>query len=236
MVNDFYLLILHFDDIYLYQNRLRSLGREVDLRNIDSVRYLCPIERLNDLETKIPSYRRTITFIGSGDFHYITYLFLKRIDTQFNLLVIDRHIDAKETFPGFISCGSWLNNASKLKSLKNIFYIGAENKTNIDKIHKLSIDFWSFETLYKNKNPIYLSIDKDVLDGSYFRSNWDQGNLKLEELLYILSSIPKDKIIGVDICGEPKANPFSIDIRRSEEVNFRILYALMRLHDRKVPA
>ncbi len=232
-MRDISLLILHFDNVYLYQHRLRSLGVEVDLRDLREVRYLCPKERLGELESRILNHNSHITFIGRGDFHYITYLFLKRIDRYFNLLLIDRHLDYKETFDGFISCGSWLRDAINLRHLKNIFYIGLDKIEQKDKIISFDRNLFRF---YTEDVPFYISIDKDILSNTYLETNWDQGNLTVEELLDILSFIPTNRIIGIDICGEPNFNPFSPEIKKSEEINLEILKVIRRGKDKKVSA
>ena len=51
--------------------------------------------------------------------------------------------------------------------------------------------------------PVYISVDKDVLNPQSAVTNWDQGSLTLNELEHLLSIILKhEKIIGIDICGE----------------------------------
>ncbi|MGB9683225.1 MAG: hypothetical protein ACP5RW_07970 [bacterium] len=219
-------LIIHFDDTYFYQPRLRRLCNEIDLRGIRGIRYLCPIERLEELDSRISSFRGSLVFIGSGDFHYITYLFLKRIKDLFNLVLIDKHLDIKKTFGDFISCGSWVNEALKLKNLKEILYIGSQEGD----------EFWRLKSLTRERTPIYISIDKDILDPSSLETNWDHGNLTVSYLLDIISSIPKEIIIGADICGEPRLEPFSSNIERSEEINLKILNALTALEDREISA
>lgn len=54
---------------------------------------------------------------------------------------------------------------------------------------------------YYNTQPIYLSIDKDVLSENVVHTNWDQGQLQTYHLLDTISAI-KQRIIGSDITGE----------------------------------
>ena len=49
--------------------------------------------------------------------------------------------------------------------------------------------------------PVYLSIDKDVLDPSEARSNWDQGCLHVADLQAAIIAL-RDRLIGSDINGE----------------------------------
>ncbi|OCG62468.1 arginase family protein [Gilliamella sp. Fer4-1] len=54
---------------------------------------------------------------------------------------------------------------------------------------------------YHCAQPIYLSIDKDVLSEEVIHTNWDQGQLQTYHLLDTISSI-KQRIVGSDITGE----------------------------------
>lgn len=54
---------------------------------------------------------------------------------------------------------------------------------------------------YHSTQPIYLSIDKDVLSEDVVHTNWDQGRLQTYHILDTISSI-KSRIIGSDITGE----------------------------------
>jgi hypothetical protein len=49
--------------------------------------------------------------------------------------------------------------------------------------------------------PIYLSIDKDVLDPSVAHTNWDQGRLDLAALEYVIAALA-GRLVGSDITGE----------------------------------
>lgn len=51
--------------------------------------------------------------------------------------------------------------------------------------------------------PIYISIDKDVLDRGEARTNWNQGDMPLSILERLLLEVfEHQRVIGVDICGE----------------------------------
>ena len=59
------------------------------------------------------------------------------------------------------------------------------------------------------ENPVYLSVDKDVLKRDEIITNWDQGDMTTERLMDFVRAlfITEKKnfgrdIIGVDICGE----------------------------------
>ncbi|MCL2590929.1 MAG: hypothetical protein FWD67_08655 [Betaproteobacteria bacterium] len=55
--------------------------------------------------------------------------------------------------------------------------------------------------LSATRAPLYLSIDKDVLCADVARTNWDQGRLRLDDLLSIIDAAAP-RAVGCDITGE----------------------------------
>ena len=50
--------------------------------------------------------------------------------------------------------------------------------------------------------PLYISVDKDVLDISEVGTNWDQGSLTMKKLVFLIEKICEGRVlIGADICG-----------------------------------
>jgi hypothetical protein len=222
------ILILHFDNTYLFQRRLLSLGDEIDLRDIKPTHLMCSWDTLREIDKRMPHREKAVSFLGKGDYHYATYLFLERLDLPFVLVVLDNHLDGRETFEGYISCGSWLREATGLPHLRRVVLITPQ-------IHAEKKDGKIFEVrahqsdkiLSLTENyPIYLSIDKDVLDKSHLNTNWDQGNLTFKNISRIIRLFPPGKIMGVDICGEPEGLSL-YEHTRSEEINLRLLRLIL---------
>lgn len=68
--------------------------------------------------------------------------------------------------------------------------------------------------------PAYISIDKDVLDRYWARTNWDQGNMSIKTLEKILQDIFKHQnVIGVDICGECDLHESYWQLKEDEKIN-----------------
>ena len=93
------------------------------------------------------------------------------------------------------------------------------------------------ESLYK-QIPIYISVDKDVLDEKYAVTNWDQGEMSLYMLEEVLKVLVTDyDVIGIDICGVfPEENSIP-DFLRAERINTgsdEELYHFLRKRLRKV--
>lgn len=72
----------------------------------------------------------SINFIDSGNYHYMSLFFLERIETDFNLLLIDHHTDMNENaFGNILSCGNWVRRALEtLPHLRAVFMLGVKKQ------------------------------------------------------------------------------------------------------------
>ena len=100
--------------------------------------------------------------------------------------------------------------------LKKVIIVGPTEvqRSTIDGCYRSRVQFISEEDLLTEegwkrfskvhlKEPVYISIDKDVLNHDSAITDWDQGNICLDDLKRLLDSIFKnEKVIGMDICGE----------------------------------
>ncbi|MCR4694501.1 MAG: hypothetical protein K5773_04155 [Pseudobutyrivibrio sp.] len=143
------------------------------------------------IEQMAPLSYEGIHFIDSGNYHYLSLLFLLQIKEDFNLVLFDHHPDNQPpSFGSITSCGGWVLEATEqLPHLKKVFTYGTGQEIPIDHI---PMDL-----------PIYISIDKDILDRAYAITDWDQGDMSLDTMLSMLESICKNrKILGVDVSGD----------------------------------
>jgi len=191
--------------------------------------------------------------IGSGNYHYVTYLLLSEIKKPFTLVLFDHHTDMMES-PGatIVSCGSWvLKSMEELPLLKKVVIIGARQGTKwkIPSHLKRKISILenvppgTLEPVIRSiisslpTNLVYVSIDKDVLDRTEVLTDWEQGTMKLQVLIGLLSSIAKYReICGIDICGEYPVSPVAIfhpeyrgALRKNERVNQMLLDTIQTL-------
>lgn len=71
-----------------------------------------------------------IHLIDTGNYHYLTYLWLKKLpaETDMDLVVFDNHPDAKDpAFGDLLSCGGWVKRAcTDLKNLKRVLLLGTD--------------------------------------------------------------------------------------------------------------
>lgn len=206
----YHVAVLHFDETYFYQKKLLNSAIQIDLRNIKGAKFLCNQLTLRLIEAKIPKIKSLICFIGKGEYHYVSFVFLKRICFPFVLTIIDNHLDMRYSNEDFIRCDSWVYWAAKLRNIKRVYFINLSNT----------------KTVLKASLPVYLSVDKDVLDRRYLNTRWTQGCVSVDELCDFLSYFSRiNNIIGVDVCGEPEIDEPE-QIEKSEEINFKILHSL----------
>ncbi|MGB9663140.1 MAG: arginase family protein [Moorellaceae bacterium] len=182
-----------------------------------------------------------MVFLGSGDYHHLTLALLRGIKVQFNLVVLDWHLDMYPALPGMVSCGSWLRDVLSWSRVKAVYVLGV--KPNIPETlpaeagSKLEVyPYFAFapaaEALPEKLagQAVYISLDKDVLASPFAWTNWDQGRLSRYSVLALLASLrQKACVIGVDVCGEicpASVLPGPAEAKRmaaNEEINLRLV-------------
>lgn len=191
-----------------------------------------------------------IHYLDSGNYHYISYLWLKKIAVDFELILFDNHPDMQPSlFGDILSCGSWVKDAlSACSSLKHVWCIGVNDELLTDDmlqnervtfISRQQLEKGSFSELIneitkepKGQLPVYISVDKDVLSESEVATNWDQGTLSTEQLFTILQRLfDKRRVLGMDICGEPANEDLVSEevLRKTSELNSQFMYFINNL-------
>ena len=227
---------------HVYENEKFYLNEEynwVDCTNVNGTNGYCDEFALEILKEKVQAIKAEgIHFIDSGNYHYVSEVWIDKIKEDFNLIVFDHHSDMiKPVFGDILSCGSWIMDVVEHNNyLKKVLIIGLsrdQKKTILNKYQDKVICICDDElksnikeVIYKSisdKYPVYISIDKDVLDKKVVNTSWDQGKMDFKALKDILHMIiSKYKIIGIDICGENEVNRVK-DIEINDEVNIGIL-------------
>ena len=183
-----------------------------DCSDIEGTRLFCDKQAEKQLKEMIHKNGISgIHFIDSGDYHYITKLMTDFIQEPFDLVLIDHHTDMQSSIVGdMLSCGNWAKKALHNPFLHRLYLIGP-NKHDLKNIgHKEKVLTISIEELeqgtpipLETKYPVYISIDKDVLDERYAMTNWNQGEMSLGMLEDVLGHFLRNcEVIGIDICGD----------------------------------
>lgn len=228
--------ILDFDHVYKTQDFFYKIDYEwINLSDIKNTSRYCELQSLIAIKRRLKKRQnKGLAFIGNGNYHYISYLFLLEIQNPFTLVLFDHHTDMiRPICDTLISCGSWVLKAiGKISELKKVVIIGV--RQDLVEIIPLYLNekvfCFSKECLWEDKRikedilsqiitqNVYISIDKDVLDETEVLVNWDQGSMKLKQLIDLICYIAKyKKIYGIDICGEYPIIPSESFLRKSRK-------------------
>ncbi|MGH7782800.1 MAG: hypothetical protein ACREO5_03010, partial [Candidatus Binatia bacterium] len=235
-------VIINFDD------SIESLpgSRAIPVQDWqDRIRYGCSLRDLTALDEIFDHHNvgfPDVAFLGSGDFHHVSYLLIRRIASKapFQVVVFDNHPD-NMLYPWGIHCGSWVHHLCRLGFVSRVTVVGiasADIRWNhlwenyllplytgklsylcLSPISRLTQligltgirDFrCDQESLpqriaghlrHQDANPIYLSIDKDVLSSRAVQTNWDQGVLTEQQLIKTVKRL-NPYIIAADVTGD----------------------------------
>lgn len=174
-----------------------------------------------------------IHFIDSGDYHYITKFWTDKIKKPFSLVLFDHHTDMQASqVEEMLSCGNWVKDMIERNSfLEQVILLGIPKKKaqKIPKIYQQKVKAYDVEDMQdflfpghamQVKDPVYISIDKDVLNTKSAITNWDQGSLSLVGLQKVLYALLNEKaVIGIDICGEYSMMQDLFDEKRAAAID-----------------
>ena len=182
----------------------------------------CDEEAMIQIREKIQEFSAEgIHFIDSGNYHYMSRIWLEKITQPFRLLVFDNHTDMQPpAFGGILSCGGWIADAlEELPLLKEVVLCGPDEESFgqvpeewTKKVRFLSREkcrVWrqdenasdavmKFFSEIPTDLPLYVSVDKDVLCEEDACTTWSQGDMRLSELLEYLDHNEVDMICTID--------------------------------------
>lgn len=159
-------------------------ARTIDLRDLEGCCCYCDPEAEAAIRQAIaPFPAEGVHWIDTGDYHYISKLWLEKISEPFVLALFDNHPDDQETaFGDLLSCGSWVKAARESLPMMKADYLNTGN--------------------IPGDLPVYISIDIDVMPRKFARTDWDQGDMDLSTLTAALDHIAGNhRILGADVCG-----------------------------------
>lgn len=216
-------VLMNFSGIYkeqqFWQNKNMSW---VEVQELTGCNCYCDEEAQSIIREKLQLYTGNgIHFIDSGNYHYVSRLWMEKIKEPFCLIVFDNHTDMQPpAFGGLLSCGGWAaDSLEELPYLNKMVLIGPDEDaySQTDPALQEKVCFLSREKLIEmtpeGKNdlfekaeselPVYISVDKDILCPEDASTTWSQGDMRLEELKDFLEMIlHRYRVIGMDICGE----------------------------------
>ena len=189
-----------------------------------------------------------IHFLDSGNYHYVSKLWLDRMKEPFDLLVFDHHSDMQEPmFGDILSCGGWIKKVLDDNPFVRQIWIAGPPEASMEAVREVweafrgricrisekDMVFQNDTASQKEREewipvndeagiPLYISVDKDILAPDYARTNWDQGEAKLEDILAgIRAAASVRRIVGMDVCGENPEGMETADAQMEAEINNR---------------
>ena len=219
-------VITNFSGIYKNQNFYKNYAEEeiswTELSDLSGCNCYCDAEASDRIRKEIQAFTgKGLHFIDSGNYHYMTRLWLEKLQIPFRLLVFDNHTDMQTpAFGGLLSCGGWIvASLEELPLLQEVILVGPDEEayTQVEPDLQQKVLFLSREKLstmtteekegfFNNLSedlPLYVSVDKDVLCKGDASTTWSQGDMHLSELMSFLEFVlERQNILGMDVCGE----------------------------------
>ena len=219
-------VITNFSGIYKNQNFYKNYAEEeifwTELSDLSGCNCYCDAEASDRIRKEIQAFTgKGLHFIDSGNYHYMTRLWLEKLQIPFRLLVFDNHTDMQPpAFGGLLSCGGWIAaSLEELPLLQEVILVGPDKEayTQVEPDLQQKVLFLSREKLstmtaeekegfFNNLSedlPLYVSVDKDVLCKGDASTTWSQGDMHLSELMSFLELVlERQNILGMDVCGE----------------------------------
>ena len=194
----------------------------VEVQELPGSNCYCDGDAMETLRQKLEEFDADgIHFIDSGNYHYMSRIWLEKLNTPFRLVVFDNHTDMQPpAVGGLLSCGGWVAaSLEELPLLKEVLLVGPDQEAfdQTEPVLQEKVRFLSRERLREMTMeekvlffeelsvdlPVYLSVDKDVLCAEDASTTWSQGDMTLEELgQFVAILLEKQDILGMDVCGE----------------------------------
>ena len=102
---------------------------QVDCQDIEGTNCYCDDAAKESLRERIRTYSyEGIHFLDSGNYHYLSLLWLEKIKEPFSLILFDHHPDLQEpSWGGITSCGGWVREALLTnENLQRAYLVGVD--------------------------------------------------------------------------------------------------------------
>lgn len=178
-----------------------------DLGDLD-VSHLQPEEMVNEVESLLHSLPYVFPFLLGGE-HTITLgavrALIKRYPQLF-VVSLDAHPDFRPSYEGqFLSHATVMKRISELVGKERLLFLGLRTSTpeeweELKDCYLVSSDPVALPQELRN-NPLYISLDIDVLDPSCApgTGNPEPGGWSFKELMNFLLSLQGYNVVGMDI-------------------------------------
>ena len=104
----------------------------------EELRFACRLSALRRLREELEPHLAAappVVFLGSGDFHHVTYALVERLAQRVQVVVFDNHPDNMR-YPFGIHCGSWVAHAARLPFVERVHVAGITS-ADVEGVHVL---------------------------------------------------------------------------------------------------
>ena len=169
-------VLVHMSSLFYDENWSPEGAISLDLRNLEGTTCYCDAPAEATIAEAFKSLPlNALHWIDGGDYHYLSDIWMRRLEAPARLVLFDNHPDDQEPAfeGGILSCGGWVAHTRRTNPM-----------------------------VRDDSERIWLSIDLDYLSRDFARTNWDQGNASIQDLFEgITTAIEGKELAGVDICG-----------------------------------
>ena len=117
----------HFDLDGAWPAEVMTPGADVDVRAWGPrLRYCTTAREMEAFYETVREKLAAFTLFGSGDFHHLSALWIRRVAEPFTLVSFDNHPDW-DTRPPRWGCGTWMNRALELPTVERVAIWGCGN-------------------------------------------------------------------------------------------------------------
>ncbi len=212
-------IVIHMSGAYRDMTFYKTCDwMEIDCRDIEGTNCYCDDAAKEELRRRfLPFSYEGLHFLDSGNYHYLSLFWLEKIKEPFSLVLFDH---PSRFAGGFLWRNYILRRLGEEALLTNeylqmVYLVGVDEKL-IQEVRRQDMDspspdgaLWSkvkrgLPDFSQEKNPVYISFDKDVLRREDAVCDWDQGDMSISQALESLDFIKKNakEILGMDVCGE----------------------------------
>jgi len=183
------------------------------------LRYCSTSDRMENFQAQMREQLADFTLFGSGDFHHVTALLLRRVAKPFTLVSFDNHPDW-DIRPPHWCCGTWFNRALELPQLRQAVVWGCANgelnwpgRLFARREPRLHAHPWAERTAPASQRiwqavtrenwrekfsafaaqlpvkSVYVTVDLDCLNLTEARTNWEAGLFTAAEVAWALREL-----------------------------------------------
>lgn len=215
------MILFEFDDCYKEQSFYKDFNpKRVDLTALEGVNGYCDDEAKAYILKIMKENNESLAFFGNGNYHYMSYLALHKIECDFSLVVFDHHTDMQPSFfEELLSCGCWIKHGlENLSYLKSVLVLGVK-KELLEELSQTEgfIFLGKTEGVYcyeKNRKHVICVEEAFFMDNPWQNQKWCEKienifQKILEHSIYI--SIDKDVLLEVDCVTNWDAGSMSLE-------------------------